>query len=87
MQKQTKIIAIAVFAASIAGITAATTIEAQAQTLNPTHPDVQRLQPQSFGARTAGIVCGDQLCSDAVPSFDAANTAIAMIFVCFCMFD
>ena len=80
MQKQTKIIAIAVFAASIAGISAATTIEAQAQTLNPTHPDVQRLQPQSFGARTAGIVCGDRLCSDPVPSFDVEeDTKIGLI--------
>ena len=70
MQKQTKIIAIAVFAASIAGIAVATAVEVQAQTLNPTHPDVVRLSPQSFGAATAHIVCGDRLCSDADPNFD-----------------
>ncbi len=71
MQKQTKIIALAVFAASIAGIAAATTVESvQAQTLNPTSPDIQRLSPKSFGAATAGIVCGDQLCSEATSSMN-----------------
>ena len=71
MQKQTKIIALAVFAAAIAGIAAATTVEqVQAQTLNPTHPDVSRLSPKSFGSATAGIVCGDQLCSQATTSMN-----------------
>ncbi len=71
MQKQTKIIALVVFAASIAGIAAATTVEqVQAQTLNPTHPDVSRLSPKSFGSSTAGIVCGDQLCSEATTSMN-----------------
>jgi len=31
-----------------------------AQLLKPTHPDVKRLSPKSFGSQ--GIVCGDQLC-------------------------
>lgn len=31
-----------------------------AQMLKPTHPDVKRLSPKSFGSQ--GIVCGDQLC-------------------------
>ncbi len=71
MQKQTKIIALAVFAAAIAGIAAATTVESvQAQTLNPTSPDIQRLSPKSFGSKTAGIVCGDQLCSAATHSMN-----------------
>jgi hypothetical protein len=71
MQKQTKIIALAVFAAAIAGIAAATTVESvQAQTLNPTSPDIQRLSPKSFGSKTAGIVCGDQLCSEATHSMN-----------------
>jgi len=66
MQKQSKIIAVAGMLAVIAGIVVATTMEqAQAQ-LNPTHPDVQRLSPSSFGSKTAGIVCGDRLCSEAV---------------------
>jgi len=71
MQKQTKIIALVVFAASIAGIAAATTVESvQAQTLNPTSPDISRLSPKSFGSKTAGIVCGDQLCSAATHSMN-----------------
>ena len=71
MQKQTKIIALAVFAASIAGIATATTIEqVQAQTLNPTSPDIQRLSPKSFGSATAGIVCGDRLCSESTSSMN-----------------
>jgi len=66
MQKQAKVLAIAIFAASIAGIAVATTMDSvQAQTLNPTSPDIQRLSPKSFGAKTAGIVCGDQLCGEA----------------------
>lgn len=31
-----------------------------AQMLKPTHPDVKRLSPKSFGSQ--GVVCGDQLC-------------------------
>jgi len=64
MQKQQKIIAVAGMLALIAGIGIATTmIQVQAQ-LNPTHPDVQRLSPKSFGAKTSGTVCGDRLCSE-----------------------
>ncbi len=77
MQKQTKIIALVVFAASIAGIAAATTVESvQAQTLNPTSPDIQRLSPKSFGAKTAGIVCGDQLCSQASSSMNIEESHV-----------
>ncbi len=77
MQKQSKVIAVFAFAALIAGIAVATTMEqVQAQTLNPTSPDISRLSPKSFGAATAGIVCGDQLCGNAAPvqSFDIEET-------------
>jgi len=73
MQNRTKIIAVAGMLAVVAGIVAATSIEqAQAQ-LNPTHPDIQRLSPSSFGAKTAGIVCGDRLCSEAASSINVEH--------------
>jgi len=80
MQKHTKIIAVAGMLAVIAGIVAATTMEqAQAQ-LNPTPPEVKRLSPSSFGAKTAGIVCGDRLCSEAVSKISVEpNTPIGSI--------
>jgi len=70
MQKQSKIIAVAGMLAIIAGIGLATTMEQVQAQLNPTHPDIQRLSPSSFGAKTAGIVCGDRLCSEAVSRID-----------------
>ena len=71
MQKQQKIIAVAGMLAIIAGIGIATTMEeVQAQLKNPTHPDVQRLSPGSYGAKTAGIVCGDRLCVEAESIID-----------------
>ncbi len=70
MQKQSKIIAVVGMLAIIAGIGIATTMEQVQAQLNPTHPDVQRLSPSSFGAKTAGIVCGDRLCSEAASIID-----------------
>jgi hypothetical protein len=77
MQKQSKVIAVFAFAALIAGIAVATTMEqVQAQQLNPTHPDVSRLSPKSFGSATGSIVCGDQLCAGETPrhNFDVEGT-------------
>ncbi len=62
MNKTIKIAALAGVLAIVAGISLATVEQATAQMLNPTHPDVSRLSPKSFGAKTAGIVCGDRLC-------------------------
>ena len=55
-----------------------------AQMLKPTHPDVKRLSPKSFGSQ--GIVCGDQLCKagasyrfvgpDKTPAMDVENEPI-----------
>jgi len=55
-----------------------------AQMLKPTHPDVKRLSPKSFGSQ--GIVCGDQLCKpgmdvrfvgpDKTPAMDIENERI-----------
>jgi len=55
-----------------------------AQMLKPTHPDVKRLSPKSFGSQ--GIVCGDQLCKpgmqlrfvgpDKTPAMDVENESI-----------
>ncbi len=55
-----------------------------AQMLKPTHPDVKRLSPKSFGSQ--GIVCGDQLCKpgmdvrfvgpDKTPAMDVENERI-----------
>ncbi len=55
-----------------------------AQMLKPTHPDVKRLSPKSFGSQ--GIVCGDQLCKpgmqyrfvgpDKTPAMDIENEPI-----------
>jgi len=55
-----------------------------AQMLKPTHPDVKRLSPKSFGSQ--GIVCGDQLCKpgmqlrfvgpDKTPAMDIENESI-----------
>ena len=70
MNSNLKIAMIAGFVGLIAGISIATIDTATAQMLNPTHPDVTRLSPKSFGAATAGIVCGDRLCNDPSPDFD-----------------
>jgi len=70
MNKFIKIASIAAVLAIVAGISLATVEQATAQMLNPTHPDVSRLSPKSFGAATAGIVCGDRLCSEPEPTFD-----------------
>jgi len=64
MNKQLKIVAIVGALALIAGISVATLGEAQAQMLKPTHPDVKRMAPGMFGAKTANIVCGDRLCNE-----------------------
>ena len=55
-----------------------------AQMLKPTHPDVKRLSPKSFGSQ--GVVCGDQLCKpgmqlrfagpDKTPAMDVENEPI-----------
>jgi len=80
MNKTLKIAALAGVLAVVAGITLATVEDATAQMLRPTHPDVTRLSPNSFGAATAGIVCGDRLCSEAEPDFDIEeDTPIGMI--------
>ncbi len=80
MNKTLKIAALAGVLAVVAGITLATVEDATAQMLKPTHPDVVRLSPNSFGAATAGIVCGDRLCSEAEPDFDIEeDTPIGMI--------
>ncbi len=70
MNKFIKLASIAAVLALVAGISLATVEQATAQMLNPTHPDVSRLSPKSFGAATAGIVCGDRLCSEPQPTFD-----------------
>ena len=70
MNKFIKLASIAAVLALVAGISLATVEQATAQMLNPTHPDVTRLSPKSFGAATAGIVCGDRLCSEPQPDFD-----------------
>ncbi len=64
MNKQLKIVAIVGALALIAGISVATLGEAQAQMLKPTHPDVKRMAPGMFGAKTSNIVCGDRLCNE-----------------------
>ena len=62
IKKQTVLMAmLPILAATL--IMAPTVGQSYAQMLNPTHPDVQRLSPSSFGAKTADRVCGDQLCS------------------------
>ena len=58
-----------------------------AQMLKPTHPDVKRLSPKSFGSQ--GIVCGDQLCKpgmqlrfvgpDKTPAMDIENEPITYL--------
>ncbi len=70
MNKFIKLASIAAVLALVAGISLATVEQATAQMLNPTHPDVTRLSPKSFGSATAGIVCGDRLCSEPEPTFD-----------------
>ncbi len=55
-----------------------------AQMLKPTHPDVKRLSPKSFGSQ--GVVCGDQLCKpgmqlrfvgpDKTPAMDVESESI-----------
>ena len=79
MQNYTKIIAVAGMLAVIAGIAAATTMEqAQAQTVNPVNPNAPTAK--AFGPKTAGIVCGDRLCSEVVSKIDIQdNTPIGII--------
>ena len=80
MNSNLKIAMIAGFVGLIAGISIATIDTATAQMLNPTHPDVSRLSPKSFGAATAGIVCGDRLCSEPQPDFDIEeDTPIGLV--------
>jgi len=75
VQKQSKIIAVAGMIALIAGIAAAAAIEqAEAQG----NPMVK--SPKTFGAKTAGIVCGDRLCSEVESKIDIQdNTPIGLI--------
>ena len=79
MQNHTKIIAVAGMLAVIAGIALATTMEqAQAQTVNPVNPNAPTAK--AFGAKTAGIVCGDRLCSDVESKIDIQdNTPIGIL--------
>jgi len=80
MNKFIKIASIAAVLAIVAGISLATVEQATAQMLNPTHPDVTRLSPKSFGSATAGIVCGDRLCSEPQPDFDIEeDTPIGLV--------
>ena len=58
-----------------------------AQMLKPTHPDVKRLSPKSFGSQ--GVVCGDQLCHpgqetrfvgpDKTPAMDVEDERIKFV--------
>jgi len=64
MNSNLKIALVAGFVGLIAGISIATIDTATAQMLKPTSPDISRLSPKSFGAKTAGIVCGDRLCNE-----------------------
>ena len=81
MQKQSKIIAVAGMLAVIAGILAATSMEqAQAQqaATNPVNPNAPTAK--AFGQKTAGVVCGDRLCSEAESKIDIQqNTPISAI--------
>jgi len=81
MQKQSKIIAVAGMIALIAGIAGATAIEqaeAQQAAINPVNPNAPT--QKAYGAKTAGIVCGDRLCSDVVSKIDIQdNTPIGII--------
>jgi len=80
MNSNLKIAMIAGFVGLIAGISIATIDTAAAQMLKPTSPDISRLSPKSFGAATAGIVCGDRLCSEPVPDFDIEeDTPIGLV--------
>ncbi len=80
MNSNLKVAMIAGFVGLIAGISIATIDTATAQMLNPTHPDVSRLSPKSFGSATAGIVCGDRLCSEPQPDFDIEeDTPIGLV--------
>ncbi len=80
MNKFIKIASIAAVLAIVAGISLATVEQATAQMLNPTHPDVSRLSPKSFGSATAGIVCGDRLCNEPQPDFDIEeDTPIGLV--------
>ena len=81
MQKQSKIIAIAGMIALIAGIAGATAIEqaeAQQAATNPVNPNAPTAK--AYGLKTAGVVCGDRLCGDAVAKIDIEeNTPIGSI--------
>ncbi len=81
MQKQSKIIAIAGMIALIAGIAGATAIEqAQAQqaATNPVNPNAPTAK--AYGAKTAGVVCGDRLCGEVVSHLNVEdNTPIEVI--------
>lgn len=79
MQKQSKIIAVVGMIALIAGIAGATAIEqAEAQTVNPVNPNAPTAK--AYGAKTAGIVCGDRLCSEVVSKISVEpNTPIKEI--------
>ncbi len=80
MNSNLKIAMIAGFVGLIAGISIATIDTATAQMLKPTHPDVSRLSPKSFGAATAGIVWGDRLCSEPQADFDVEeDTPIGLV--------
>jgi len=69
MKQQSKIIAVAGMFAIIASIVVATSIEqAEAQG----NPMVK--SPKTFGQKTAGIVCGDRLCSDVESKIDIQDT-------------
>ena len=82
MQKQQKIIAVAGMLAIIAGIGIATTMEeVQAQLKNPTHPDIKKLSPGSYGAKTAGIVC------PRLYRFLKKNTLVVAPIICYEVYD
>ncbi len=75
MQKQSKIIAVAGMLAVIAGIFVATSMEqAQAQQagVNPVNPNAP--VAKAYGQKTAGVVCGDRLCSEATSKIDIEET-------------
>jgi hypothetical protein len=81
MQKQSKIIAVVGMIALIAGIVGATAIEqaaAQQAAINPVNPNAPTAK--AYGAKTAGVVCGDRLCSEVTTKLDIQdNTSIGSI--------
>ena len=84
MQARVKVITIAAVLPLFVGALIGMSMESSdAQLLKPTHPDVKRLSPKSFGSSNS-LVCGDQLCKpgsdyrwvgpDKTPSMDVEDS-------------